>query len=113
MLKKVFKSGKSKKVQHPSELETKLFIYWFSSNIFTTFIAYFAENFTKRTPVWINQWKEQGLEIIKFPEVLPAKAKEELTFFFTKYVSECFNILKEATEVTMSSFRESANTKNS
>ena len=59
MLKKVFKAGKNKKCIHPSELETKLYIYWLSSNIFVVFITHFAELFTKRTPAWIGAWKEE------------------------------------------------------
>lgn len=58
MLKMIFKSGKFKKMNHASELEGKLFIYWYSSYTFVTFLLTFGDIFTKKVPVWVEAWQK-------------------------------------------------------
>lgn len=104
MIKKVFKCGKHKKMNNPSELQSKLGIYCYSAPIFSYLLTHFGTNLTKRTPQWIEDWQKEGKEIFKFPEILPIKTKDELTTFFCKYVTECHGLLKEVTDVILPSF---------
>ena len=85
MIKKAFKAGKNKKNDFSSETENKLFIYFYSSTIFSTLLINFVQIFTRKTPKWIEKWKSEGREIFKYPETLPSKMKDELTQFFQKY----------------------------
>ena len=95
MIKKSFKSGKNKKLNYPSEIENKLFIYFYSSNIFSTFLINFVEIFTKKVPLWVSSWIKSEKQTYKYPEALPVKMKTELTDFFSKYLTECKSILEE------------------
>ncbi len=60
MIKKVFKCGRTKKANSNSEVENKLFIYCYSSTIFSAFLANFSEVFTKRESEWAQNWKNSG-----------------------------------------------------
>lgn len=57
MIKKTFKSGKNKKFNYPSEVENKLFLYYYSSSIFAPFLLNFVEVFTRKVPKWVTVWK--------------------------------------------------------
>lgn len=44
----------------------------------------------------VKHWKVEGLEVRKYPELLPVKIKEMLTKFFEQYVKEVGIVLKES-----------------
>ena len=76
MIKKVFKCGRNKRIGGNCEVENKLFIYCYSSTVFSTFLGNFSEVFTKRDSEWVLHWREEGKELFKYPEVLPIKTKD-------------------------------------
>ena len=42
MIKNTFKSGQNKKMNYPTEVEKKLFLYFYNSGIFMTFLMEFG-----------------------------------------------------------------------
>jgi len=54
----------------------------------------YNEVFTSKQSSRVKQWQRMGLELRKYPELLPVKSKEQLTKFFEQYVREVAGILK-------------------
>jgi hypothetical protein len=80
-------------------VEKKLYAFYYNSECFVDFLVNYWEQFTKLTPKWVVEWKEEGLGVKEFPATAPPAIREELTKFFTKYIGECENVLMENIEV--------------
>ena len=93
LIKSVFNAGLLPKDQL-SDLEKKEKRYHFNIEIYSMMLGGYNEVFSSRQSSRAKQWQKNGLEVRKYPELLPLKSKEQLTKFFEQYVKEVTTVLK-------------------
>lgn len=106
MLKKLVKAGTKKKSIFTTEKELRLFAYFYNCDSYASFLIHFGSIFTQAIPKWMLRWKREGKDFPKYPEMIPAKVKDEVTNnFFSNYVVSCLAVLEAAFAVPLCTFR--------
>jgi hypothetical protein len=94
LLKKMVKAGTKKKNNFTTEKELRLYAYYYNCDSYSAFLLNFSTIFTHVTPKWLLAWREQGKPLAKYPDMIPAKIKEDITnIFFSNYISSCVGVL--------------------
>lgn len=93
LIRNVFNAGILPKEQL-SDLEKKEKKYHFNIEIYVMMLGSYSEVFASKQSIKAKRWQQQGLEVKKYPELLPLKNKETLTKFFEQYVREVATVLK-------------------
>lgn len=114
MLKKLVKAGTKKRSNFITEKELRLFAYFYNCDIYSAFLVSFGTIFTQATPKWVLKWRELEKEVVKYPDMIPAKIKDDITnVFFCNYISSCMTVLEAAFGVDIFTPRKSKNYKGS